>query len=305
MKALIDGDNIIFRAAMAIEKQQWQFTHDNGKIDTFPGMHKRDVIKHLKEQNQKGALQKTWLIEGTAEDAVHNARSLLFKIGKALEVEPGNSIVCLALPDMPSYRKTLAKLIPYKEGRVGKHRPVFEREVREYVLQEWKSRTPMNGQEADDIMGTLQTDDSVICTVDKDLDMIPGKHYNYVTDEKYETHDGQELYLEEHTTPSGKKSKKLKGGGIKWFYAQMLLGDSADDIPHMDKYGPVKVCNLLKDAKTEEEMLKVVQDAYKRDGHTIKGWVTDGEYEYLSELADLLWIQRVPGERKSETLWEH
>ena len=75
------------------------------------------------------------------------------------------------------------------------------------------------------------------------------------------------------------------GGGIKWLYAQCLLGDSADNIPGIKGYGNVKAFSLLKDISKEKEMYEAVLEVYKKA-------YDEKADEYLQETASLLWIQR-------------
>jgi hypothetical protein len=80
-----------------------------------------------------------------------------------------------------------------------------------------------DGFEADDALALAQTEDTIICSIDKDLLMVPGRHYNWrkeeFTDVTYES-------------------------GVKWFCTQLLQGDwSTDSIigcGHLETkvYGP-------------------------------------------------------------------
>ena len=70
------------------------------------------------------------------------------------------------------------KLNPeYKANRKDQVPPLYLQDCREFLVTEWKAKLSY-GQEADDDLGVNQTDDSIICSLDKDLRMIPGKHYS-------------------------------------------------------------------------------------------------------------------------------
>ena len=77
----------------------------------------------------------------------------------------------------------------YKANRKDAKRPKWEQAVKDYLIIEWDAIVT-DGEEADDKLGARQCelsfaeDNSVICTIDKDLDMIPGGHYNFVKKEK-------------------------------------------------------------------------------------------------------------------------
>lgn len=96
----------------------------------------------------------------------------------------------------------------YKANRLNVPRPVHYLAVREHLMNKWDA-VVVQGMEADDALGIHQTDTSVICTIDKDLDTITGKHYNFVTDTLYDV-------------------SPLEAANN--FYMQMLAGDSTDNI---------------------------------------------------------------------------
>jgi 5'-3' exonuclease len=106
------------------------------------------------------------------------------------------------------------------------------------------------GCEADDMLGVRQcelscdSDESIICTIDKDLNMIPGSHYNFVKKERYVV------------TPED---------GIRFFYYQMLIGDTTDNIKGVVGIGKQKATKLLDRCSTEGEYFDAVRDAYSND----------------------------------------
>jgi 5'-3' exonuclease len=72
--------------------------------------------------------------------------------------------------------------------------------------------------------------------------------------------------------------------GIKFFYKQILMGDSADNIIGLYKVGPVKADKILDGIDTEVGLWDAVVKAY------------DGNEERVLENARLLWLQRYHGE---------
>jgi 5'-3' exonuclease len=129
----------------------------------------------------------------------------------------------------------------YKANRT-QPKPVHLELVRDYLLSDWKANIA-KGQEADDALGIAQCalTDSVICSIDKDLLQIPGKHYNFVKLEH--------LYVEPID-------------GIRHFYKQLLIGDRTDNIFGVYGLGPKKVAKLLDHINSVVEMYEIVKDHY-------------------------------------------
>lgn len=192
----------------------------------------------------------------------------------------------LTSTDKSNYRFDIATIKPYKGNRTAP-KPIYYDEIRQYLVDKYNAEI-ISGMEADDAMGIEQMNSggkSVICTIDKDLLMIPGHHYNFVTGERYHFSDPGELFM-------ANGNKKLLGGGIKWFYAQCLLGDPADNVPGVKGYGPKKVFNLLRDIDDEKELFDLVWSICYDESRNGKC-----EPHHFLEVADLLWIQRSLGER--------
>lgn len=117
----------------------------------------------------------------------------------------------------------------------------------------------------------------VVHTADKDMRMFPGLHLTWKTFETCEV----PLHCFDKIGPCGKQY------GLKWFWLQMLTGDSADHIPGIRNWGQVKAERLLRDAKDNEDAFKLVSDVY----HVNKG---EGWLDYFVEQAALLWMRVDP-----------
>lgn len=124
--------------------------------------------------------------------------------------------------------------------------------------------------EADDLVRVwaLECDkagiDRCVVSVDKDLDCIPGSHYNPRTKSIYQV-------CEEYSE--------------RFYWQQVLTGDSVDNIPGLYKVGPVKAKKLLEDALTHDELENAVCRAY----HDVYG---DEGYNYLIANGRLIHIWR-------------
>lgn len=158
-----------------------------------------------------------------------------------------------------NFRKTIYP--EYKANRKDKIPPKWLQQCREYLVTEWNAKVT-DGCEADDMLGINQTSDSIICSIDKDLLQIPGKHYNWVKNEWTE-----QTELE----------------GIRFFYHQLLKGDRADNIAGLDGIGEVKARRYLEGCESEQEMFDTVRELYNDD-------------ETMFMYGKCLWIWRSEGD---------
>lgn len=165
-----------------------------------------------------------------------------------------------------NFRNDIAVTRPYKGNRKSE-KPVHLQALRDHLVEVWDAKMS-EGNEADDEMAIRQTelgDDSIIISLDKDLDMVQGWHYNFVKNERYY------ITAEE---------------GMKRFYTQILTGDKVDNIQGVHRCGPKKALKILQDCETEQEMWDAVVEAH-------------GSEERALEDARLLWMQTKEGE-----LWQ-
>lgn len=80
------------------------------------------------------------------------------------------------------------------------------------------------------------------------------------------------------------EGKKLIGTGLRFFYAQCLMGDSVDNIPGLGRFGPKKTHTELFRCTTEEELFTTVQRLYVE-----KLGEEEGNRRLL-EMGRLLWM---------------
>lgn len=191
----------------------------------------------------------------------------------------GAESVSLYLTDSASnFRIDLATIKPYKGHRKAE-KPYHWAAIRQHLIDNYDAEVQY-GIEADDRLGIEQYKDmavsqtkmnceTIICSRDKDLNMIPGWHYVWPAGKQQEQHWFQDEL-----------------SAIRCFYNQLLTGDTADNI--LGLYGVGSSSKLVKSIQEMEEeqmMFDLVYKAY-----------TDrfGSYgdQFLYENAALLWIKR-------------
>lgn len=167
-----------------------------------------------------------------------------------------------------NYRQEIATELTYKGNRAKARKPVHYDTLRKYLTSKWGFEL-VEGQEADDAIGIavydLPEDRSCVMSIDKDLDMLRGWHYNFVKQDLY--------YVKEEDA-------------IRNFYTQILTGDRVDNIPGLKGIGIKKATKILQDCEGEQQLFDEVLSAY------------DNDIDKLTERAQLLWIRR-----KSGQLW--
>ena len=170
----------------------------------------------------------------------------------------------------------------YKANRKDTLPPRFLQQCRYFLVSEWNA-VVSDGCEADDLLGIAQCtakkeyentffspnwESTILASLDKDLLMIPGQHYNWVKDES--------KFVDEID-------------GIKHMYKQALIGDRADNIFGVDKIGVVKAARIIDHLETELEMIEAVRALYEDDNRLIMNlqclWIMQEE--------GVTWAQRV------------
>jgi 5'-3' exonuclease len=148
-----------------------------------------------------------------------------------------------------NFRKTIYP--EYKANRT-QPKPKWLVALREYSLERLGAELAPEQLEADDALGINQTSNTIICSLDKDLLQIPGKHFQWAISgpnwEKPDTfYEIDEL------------------AGLKAFYKQCLKGDVSDNIKGVEGIGDKKAEKLLAECTTEQEMFDKVRDTYGND----------------------------------------
>lgn len=211
-----------------------------------------------------------WTLHCFEAEAIAHFNSLIASLKEKVVANK----VLLAFSDKENWRKGV--LPTYKSNRVSTRKPMLLRFLREYAEAKYDCRS-IPTLEGDDVIGLTATgkqgDTYVICSIDKDLKTIPGKHYNFGHDEFFEINAEEADY---------------------WHMVQTLTGDTTDGYAGCPGVGP----------KTAEKVLaggtpywEAVVKAYAKAGF--------GEEEALTQarVARILRYGDYDFDQKQVRLW--
>jgi len=292
MIALIDADVIRYRVGFACEKKHYfvflKDAEDYGYVASFEN--KTDLNKWLKLHDAADSVSVEERLEvDELPNCLHSVKLQIESILKDTQADD----FAVYLSGKDNFRDKLVDY--YKANRDRAHRPAHYENITKYLLDHWNAEV-VDGIEADDALGVAQATDleacikhddtfygnTVICTIDKDLDNVPGWHYNFVKGDLY--------WVDAETA-------------TKNFYSQLLSGDAADNIPGLYKIAGVRCTAKMQEGllylDTEQEMWRYVVRQYLKAFNP-----SEEEYQdclaavvtKLREIGKLLWIQQSPGE---------
>lgn len=269
IKLEIDGDPLIYGCGFAVEhvyydihmigEEQW------GPVTSLPS--KKEAVAWVSKEGEGYEIRPRREVQSLGF-AIQALKTKLKGITKTLKSDN----YTIYLTGKGNYRDEVATILPYKGNRDPSHKPVHYEALRKYMIDRLGAIV-VEGYEADDAVSMAQyanIDNTIIVSIDKDLDMVPGWHYNPNKNEKY-------WVTEEE--------------GIKFFYTQLLTGDRTDNILGIPGVGPVKAKAMFDGVEEEpnpEQCMYhdccIAYEEYYKDKE--KGMAA------LKENARLLWMSR-------------
>jgi len=270
----VDGDILVYRAAFATEYPKYMVQYGVDYVKEF--QYKRDAQAYLIELEERG-YEDAGIVTDTVleplENALHVADGMLG--GIASHFKQSVDSLDVILTGKNNFRIDVAKTKPYKGNRT-KPKPVYYDDLREYFVNKYNA-VVVDTEEADDFVGYshytkwfFDPESSAIVSIDKDLDMIPGIHYNFVKEQEY--------YVDEDAAD-------------RFFLWQLVTGDNGDNIPGIPGMGPKRADAVLEDVPTSEAFA-VVRSLYDKE-------FGEKAEAYFDEQASLLWIRRHAGQHWS------
>jgi DNA polymerase-1 len=189
-------------------------------------------------------------------------------------------------------RGLIATVKPYQGQRDGGRKPVNWRYLREF-LESLPNVCISVHREADDSIAEAahsQPGLVAIYTADKDMRMLPGLHVDWKSYALTRVESGQ--YDCRRTDDAGDEVAY----GLRWFWLQMLQGDTADNIPGLPKCtldGKQKLCG----EKTAQALLahcNNTDDAFDTVSEQYAHYYGDNWPTMFCEQAMLLWLRAKP-----------
>jgi 5'-3' exonuclease len=162
----------------------------------------------------------------------------------------------------------------YKANRT-QPKPRHLKDLKQYLVDKYAAVVSDNC-EADDLLGIEQcaNTDTIICSLDKDLRMIPGNHYSFEISGKTNgtawVRPAERVFVEPIE-------------GLRHFYAQCLIGDTADNVKGVYGIGKAKAARILAGARTEATLFEATRDFFSSD-------------EEFLMTGQCLWIFRKPND---------
>lgn len=142
----------------------------------------------------------------------------------------------------------------YKGNRKASYRPLWEKEVKQYITEKWEANWT-DDIEADDMLGIRQLEctDTILAHLDKDLNQIKGLHYNWELRRLGEVVREKRIY-----TVSNEEADY-------WFFYQLLVGDTTDNIKGVRGIGPKKAAGILHGCESNRERYEAVLERYSSE----------------------------------------
>ena len=269
MRLLIDADPIVYRAGFAAEKLCRALVY--GKVGEdqlhekiFSPTEDKTALVQLKEFLEDESIEEVDRYELVVPEPLdhalatvrHMIRDCIFQAAEQFDLKPEDITYRVLLSGPGNFRDKVATVKPYKGNRKADHKPHHYSAIRNYLQEAWDADV-IEGREADDACAIEQYQapgKTCICTFDKDLDMVPGWHYDYAKLTFYYTEEDE---------------------GKALFYKQVLSGDPTDNIPGAHRCGKVKAEKivdeyLLENSGNWKGLWQVIVDYYEHTAEQYK-----------------------------------
>lgn len=264
----IDGDVLLYRCGFSAEHKWWTLWSNEG-VPLSRARTEREIQHYIEEHKPEDYTIESELVVEPIEFALARVKNTINSIVDHVKAD-GYTIF---LSGSNNFRLLVDD--EYKANRKDTKKPEHYQNIKDYLLT-YHPCVVSAGCEADDELAKWlyeqgRYDDISKChrciaSIDKDLDMVPGWHYNF---------NHERMYWIDHEF------------GEYWFFKQMLMGDKIDNVPGIPGFGPATADTYLEGCKDAAEMAEAVKKAY---------WTWLGDWDKAAERFRknqlLLWMVR-------------
>ncbi len=251
IKGLIDLDLIVYQVGSIADRKHWIYKGDryDSKVELNRILNQDEVTDIAVECFKDPMTEKE-----CKKIVVSSVENILDKFEDYQGYISGKG----------NFRYKVATILPYKGNRINVDKPIHYDMIRQFLVDSYGAKVSVD-READDELGLAQDSDTTIASIDKDLDCVPGRHYNWSSDKHYEVSE-----IEANRN----------------FFKQLLIGDSTDNILGLFNVGPKSTyVSKLRKMEDSSEMYDSVKIQYMN---------RFGSYwsMFMKENAQLLWIMQ-------------
>lgn len=289
MRILIDADPIVYASAFAAEEATYFLIVEEEDFPIF--FTDGNEMKEWKKENRESEEPKEIIDQiqqidvGPFSHARRAAFTTIEFIVRECEKRYGKGTPTLILSGKTNFRNEVAQVRGYKANRKNVRKPEHYARLRKWIAHN-QDAIIVENREADDELAIIAQqcrEDGVpyvICTIDKDLDQIPGEHFDYKKHVFYDVPPNEAREL---------------------FWEQAISGDSTDNIPGVPGIGAAGARKLV-NQWIEEELDDVdiwtrVVGLYEKGQQHKKCEYLDRRPEDVAlEMARLVYLQRELGE---------
>ena len=283
---LVDGDPIVYRIGYASQSRVITnvIEYADGVVEQkrFASKTERNEYLRMHEGSQVVDEQEEVFPE-PIENALGGAKRLLGEIAD----ETGSDALHVILSESfgkGNFRHAIARQAVYKGNR-KQPRPAHYQNIRDYLVN-YHGAQVVETREADDelsIRARRYRDIDipyVIASIDKDLDQIPGQHYDFAKKVAY--------------TVSDEDARRV-------FWTQALAGDATDNIPGAWKIGTDTAEKIIRElvdqGVTDRTIFTAIVEQYKKSAKK-KGakYQAEDALNVAIETAQLVYLQQKPCE---------
>ena len=233
MKLLVDADFFVYRISSACNNNRWNY---RGKIFDNKWSANKAAKKHGEGDDKILFVPEPESREDTKKTVLSYIEGILDPFPlydtKFFISSPGN------------FRYKVATIQKYKGNRDGKVKPFHYQYVRDLIIDLYDAHLSHPLLETDDEISCRQRSngETVILSLDKDFLQLEGMHYNW------------DLEACRYIT---------KVEGLRNFYTQVLMGDTADHIPGIFGVGEKSVhIKKLDELDNEKDMFHHCLEVY-------------------------------------------